>query len=346
ISSQALRFPKEKSLELLACHLPRDLISAAVSQKIAPENIIVTWITLNQPYADDVPLLLRPHHLFYPDVLGQADNPPFFNKLVRIGIFNPDPSFTYLGANKGSWNVNLGGSPHQLSQFEIVAHNAVASPDNIHIEGLTGKRGSVTHSFWTLTIFDNQAHATLHSMVNDDDQSILTQISKNPQKIRELPNLLTSSNFGGTLNNIHLSAIKTLFFGRELYSFNISIPRGTKPFLLSDGSEIAISGDENIWVKQPGQAYYSTPWQDYSIVANLDYKFAIIAPEDNVDSLAHLYVPRGTRPFLLPDGSEVATSGDESIWVKQPGQAYYATPWEQYAADKKLKLKIIIQHKL
>lgn len=338
-----VRFPTVKDVTVLASHLPRDLMSHIVGLNIAPEDVTVTWVTLNQPFTDDLPFLVRPHHAFCPDHDLQGY---YLKSNVSIGIYHPDPDHTRMGINKDpSWGLTLDGrAPHTLNQFEMVIHDSVASPSNMQIGGLTGKRGDDTHSFWISVIKEKKAIVTLHTMASDADQAFLSALSKNSQEIRDLPAILVANGFAGPAGNVHLKAINTLFLGRDLYDFDITIPRTTGPFSLPDGSKVAISGDNSIWVKQPTQGHYATSWHQYAIAKNLNYKFVPGNVKGNDDSCLYMHIPRGktTRPFLLSDGSEVAINDNNNIWVKQPTQGYYATPWKQYAATKQLQSMFII----
>lgn len=124
-----------------------------------------------------------------------------------------------------------------------------------------------------------------------------------------------------TINPILVSRPKTLV--------SLKITRSSPLFIfkLPDGSEVHTNSENKVWVKTPQQGYPATRWEDYIYSRKLN-----IWPEVTIGNsdTAQLCLMRGSIPFQLPGGYEVATNSSNEVWVKAPGQGYYATPWVDF----------------
>jgi len=116
------------------------------------------------------------------------------------------------------------------------------------------------------------------------------------------------------------------------------IPPKSAPFKLPDGSKVAVSNSD-VWVQTPTATHYSTTWQTYAQQKKLRIQAVVL---DTPSKTPTLRIKRGSAPFTLPDGAEVAINGSDEIWVKKQTQAYYATPWETYQGECHLAISSVI----
>src|ERR1700722_7847814 len=104
-----MKFPKIMTEDMLASHLPKDLTAFVLDHLNIPiENISIYWVTHNQPYKEEIPFLVRPHHGIFPNIPSRSKNPHFEKKVVTVGIFNPDPDVTVDNIHKkNEWDITL-----------------------------------------------------------------------------------------------------------------------------------------------------------------------------------------------------------------------------------------------
>lgn len=168
-------------------NLPESINKVIAENKIAKENIDCFFVTQNMPWKNE-PLLIRPNYWLHGDkkLHDEAARTHTLNATTacRVGIFSPTTT-----------NITIDNTKDVLpaTVLNYVTHpgtdgnekpTCIVSPDGIGVMG--GIDLNRTDSLFSVVLSGNRLAVTLHWLLDDGDQQLLTNMSHHIKNLEEL----------------------------------------------------------------------------------------------------------------------------------------------------------------
>jgi hypothetical protein len=174
-----------------------DALPASIRNQIAalgllPGQVDILCVSQDLPWEPGIPILLRPHYWTDPQapMWGGYNSAP----QVTVGIFEAPAGIQFQGHAPADF-FSVGISVHPAQIHPQLPPMVVSSPNNLAIQGLDPAHST---SFWTLTRCGDRAAATLHLVLNDVDEAVMTGIAQHAVDLRDLFDRLGGSPLNGT----------------------------------------------------------------------------------------------------------------------------------------------------
>jgi DNA-binding beta-propeller fold protein YncE len=162
--------------------LPAGILRKLEERGVPQGNVDIFWVVQNQPW-NDAPILFRPH--YWADPEAPAVGPYNRTCAIEVGIFEAQGEIRFAGHGSQAFF----GADIQIQGPDQGA--VLSAPGNLGVEVPAPNR---TRSFWTLTICQGRAAATLHVLLNQADQAAMLDLSARVRKLRDLTAALDQEN--------------------------------------------------------------------------------------------------------------------------------------------------------